>query len=358
MGRDGPHPNGSATFTCLPHIDGFMRRRGWVLVLAVLLTATAAAGCLRDFEDGERSRLRIEDVDVAAPTVTTGKVTLDVAPTLVNRGGETGTINVTVKAYDDQTGLLVDTATTSLGTVPEEVTREPTLTVETPREHGVRLRVEIHEDDQLVQTGQVTVSNLGGLQPTVHDTPLGVGQMDFLVRDVSGGNGSAQDVRIETSVYLTNEGEEASDPVRMQAKAREAETSLLGDETWVSVPTVAPGATHVASVNLTVPDQHNYIVQVALWDGDFILERGRGTVQLLPQEIQQEGEEIVVSDPDVRDFVREDEDRRRESGADRDVSDGADGSEAAGAPGPGVGLAAAALAAGAAAATRLGGREP
>lgn len=333
-----------------------MPRRRWVLILAVLLAATAA-GCLRDFEDPqERSRLSIADVDVAAPKVTTGTVTLDVSPTLVNGGDETGEVNITIKAYDGQTGLLQDRTSVSLGTVPEETTVSPTLTVEVPREHGARIRVEVHESDQLRQTGRVTVSNLAGLDSTVHDTPLGIGEMDFLVRGVSGGNGSNQEVRIETRVYLTNEGDGASDPVRMQVRAREADTSLLGDEAWTRVPAVPPEATRLASVNLTVPDEHNYVVQVALWQDDFVLERGRGIVQLLPREVQQEGEEIVVSDPDVEDFVQPGADRG--AGGDRGAGDAPDGGGQGAAPGPGTALAAAAVLAAALLARARRGGDP
>jgi hypothetical protein len=299
-------------------------------VAALIVLALAAAGCLKDVDADPEARLLVEDVDVAAAEVTAGQVRIEVTPTLRNRGGP-GSANMTVKAFDTATGLRIARNTTTVQGIPEDGTATPSVLLDVPREDGVRVEVDLGSSDRVRQTARVTVSNLEGLSPTVHSTPLTVGKMDFVVRDVTGGNGS-QDVRIETRIYLTNEGGEASDTVRLQAKAREANTSLLGDENWTSVGTVQPGATRIVPVNLTVPDGHNYRVEVALWRDDFVLERGRGAVQLLPTEIREKGTEVEVSDPDVRDFQRDDE---------REAGEGAR-ADGAGVPGPGAGLVAAA----------------
>lgn len=323
-----------------------------LLVLSLAVLAVAASGCLRDVDAEPESRLAVEDVDVEATRVTTGRVALEVTPTLLNRGGPSGQVNVTVKAYDKATGLLLTTNRTTVASIPADATRSPSLGIEVPRKNGVRIEVELGPTQRIRKVARLTVSNLAGLSPTVHDTPLSIGTMDFVVREVTGSEANGtQRVRIETRIYLTNEGADASEPLRVQVKAREANTSLLGDENWTDVGSVVPGATRIVPVNLTVPDGHNYRVEVALWRDSFVLERGRDAVQLLPTSLREAGTELQVSDPNVRRF----EDPPGGRGDDR-PDDGGAPAGGAGVPGPGAMMVAAA-AAGAALLVRRGGRR-
>lgn len=278
-----------------------MRWLALVLVVSMLLPA---AGCIRDFDERERdNRVRLRSIDVAAPRVTTGSVELAINSTLDNRGADSDPIQVKVKAFDERTGFLEATKIAPNRTIEEDKTVSIQVTMDLPRRSGYRIEVEVYEAGQIVETGRVVVRNVTSLEPTVHETSVAITTMEFLVRNVSSSR-----VLIETEVYLTNEGTRDSTPLRMQVKARDADTGLLADQVWTEVGSIPPDETRIRSVDLDVPDEHNYVVDVLLWDGNLSVEQGQGTVQLLPTMTKKADEEIQVTDPEIEDFLGEDRD--------------------------------------------------
>lgn len=276
-----------------------------ILVVLVLASLVVTPGCLRDFE--EPSRIRIRGIDVAAPTVASGRATLEVTTTLDNAGGASAPLRLEVKAYSTQTGLRVARNATDVGSLDGETTQEVRTRLEVPRRDGVRIEVVLFEEDQATRTGRVTVDNVGALEPNLRSTGLSIRSIDFHVEEVGPGNDSRR-VRIDARVYVTQEGSARSGTVEMQVKAREVSTDLIADERRRDVGDVGPEETRIFPVTLDVPDGFNYEVEAVLWDGAFIVERGSGHVQLLPERTVQEGEEIVVSDPDLRDLQSPDRD--------------------------------------------------
>lgn len=264
------------------------------LLLAVL--PLLAAGCLREFE--EPNFLRIVSIDAAAPRVSSGAALLVVHVTLDNGGGASGPVRVAAKAFDLSTGLLARVNDTSLGSVAKDRSVPLALGLEVPRQSGYRVEVVVYEDDRIAQTGQLTVSNVGALQPNLFDTGLRIGAMDFIVRNVTG-----RGVDIQAGVYVTDEGIAASRPLRMQLKAREVTTGLVSDEAWVDVPGVGAEETRIVSAVLQVPGGYNYEVEAVLWD-DIMVGRGTGKVQLLPTFTKDTSQELMVTRPEIRDFVR------------------------------------------------------
>jgi len=101
--------------------------------------------------------------------------------------------------------------------------------------------------------------------------------MDFRVKKVEGGK-----VLVESDIYLTNEGRETSKDFRMLVKVREMDAGLLADKIWTRTGEIKPEATIIQTVNLTMPDQYNYVVEVLIWNNDTIVERGEGYIQLSP----------------------------------------------------------------------------
>lgn len=297
-------------------------------VVAVLLVLSLTlTGCLRDMQEpGPSNRLDLRGIDVAAPHVSSGSVRLEVNTTLDNAEADSEPIRLVVKAFDSQTGFLVRTETTPNRTLGEDTTRSLTVELDVPRRSGYRIEVQVYEGGRLVETGQVTVRNLAALEPTAHETALAIQTMEFMVRNVSDAR-----VRIETQVYLTNEGSDVSRELRMQVKARDVQTGLLADERYVPVPRIPAEETHILPVDLEVPDRHNYRVEAVLWDGNLTVERGQGAVQLLPTMRVNASEDIVVSEPRIEDFVRSGDHR-----GDRAIGDRDERSETAETPGPGA----------------------
>lgn len=268
--------------------------RPWIV--AVFALAVLMPGCLRDFDEPRANFLNLVKIDVSAPTVTSGSVVLAVNATLDNTESESGEVRLVVKAYDTATSLLVVTNETTVGKIAKDKTITSTTRIVVPRASGYNLDIAVYQDDQLVQAGQVSVWNVGGLQPNRFDTGLSIGQIDFLVQNVT------DRIHIEAKVYITNEARAVAKELRMQVKAREISTGLLSDEETTTVAGILPEETRVFSVNLTVPNRYNYEIEVVLWDGNFVVERGSGHVQLLPTFTKPKDEELVVSQPNITDF--------------------------------------------------------
>jgi hypothetical protein len=101
--------------------------------------------------------------------------------------------------------------------------------------------------------------------------------MDVKVKKVEDGK-----VLVESDIYITNEGRETSSDFLMLVKVREMDAGLLADKVWTQTDEIKPEATVIRSVNLTMPDQYNYIVEVLIWNNDTIVRRGEGYIQLNP----------------------------------------------------------------------------
>ena len=243
--------------------------------------------------------MRISGIDVAAPVVTSGHVDLLVAVTLDNSGGNSPPVELQVKAFDTATQLLVTSNETGVGAIPKDKTQVVELGLRVPRTSSYRLEVLISEDGRVVQEGSVQLGQVALLERNLFDTGLAISEMDFLVRNVSGSR-----VTIEAKIYVTNEGSEPSKQLRMQVKAREISTGLLADEADAELSSIGPEETETAEVQLAVPSGYNYEVEAVVWDGEYIVERGSGAVQLLPTFTKPKNEELIVSSPKLDDFVR------------------------------------------------------
>lgn len=255
------------------------------------------SGCLNDFDD-QGHVLSIHAIDVAAPVVRSGTIDLVVTVTIDNAGGRSGDVALHVKAVRTDTGLLEDETTHAIGMLPKDTTQPTEVGFTLPRDTGYRFDVALLEDGQISRSRAVTVGHLGGLPANLHETGMQVAAMDFLIESVG------ERVTVQADIYLTNEGSEASKAIRMQVKARDLATSLLADIVWVDLASAPPEETHRHPVSLDVPAQRNYEMEAVLWDGDFIVGRGIGYVQLLPTIQVPKGEEIVVQAPNLDDFVR------------------------------------------------------
>ncbi|HET6398828.1 MAG TPA: hypothetical protein VFH47_04675 [Candidatus Thermoplasmatota archaeon] len=265
-----------------------------VAVVLALSCAALLGGCT-DFEEGPaRNQVGIIRVDVAAPVVTAGTVQLDVQVTLDNVAARSGQLNLTVKAFDTTTGMLVATVPRPVGEMPKDRSKTVSIPVTVSRDASYRIEVLLHQDDRLVQRAQVQASNLRNLEPTEYDTGLRIDAIDVQVQDVKDGRAT-----LRCPVYLTNEAGAASRALRLQVKAREVSTGLIADEEWVDVASIGPDRTRPVNVVLQVPDDFNYELQAFLWDGDVIVERGTGRVQLLPTYTEPQGQRVTVTNPDI-----------------------------------------------------------
>lgn len=271
-------------------------RAVWLLALVLPL-----AGCLNEYEDPHA--LRIVGIDLQPARIHASDLVLNVTTGLDNRGGgATGDLKLVAKAYSDEKGFLLAEETRNVGSRPGDTTRDVSIQLQVPREGSVRVEVTVFEDELGQQSASVTAWNLHTLEPEVVDTGLRISDMDFLVRGVER-FGNATRATIQADLYLSNEGSDVSENLRMQVKAREVATRLVADVQWVETGGVLTSTTVIRSVNLTVPDNYNYVFEILTWKGDVIVARSEGIVQLAPTFERPKDTQVTTSDPDVRDFI-------------------------------------------------------
>jgi MYXO-CTERM domain-containing protein len=68
---------------------------------------------------------------------------------------------------------------------------------------------------------------------------------------------------------------------------------------------MGPETTTIRGVELSVPDQYNYVVEVLLWRDQVIMKRGEGTVLLRPGSTLAAGEYFVTKSIETSKFVAE-----------------------------------------------------
>lgn len=286
-------------------------------VLFALVAPLALGGCLNQFEDPHH--VRIVNVDLQPDTVLSQDVLLNVTATLDNRGGgASGGIRLGVKAYSEESGFLVAENETQVGVIAGDTTRPVSLGLKVPRLGNVRVDVTVFEDEQGKERASISARNLGALEPGVLDTGLRVRDMDFLVQNVTS-EGNRTQARIQTDLYVTNEGRDASENLRVQVKAREVSTRLVADVAWIETSSVPTGSTIIRSTNLTVADGYNYAIEVLTWRGDgrsascgdaaadgcggIVVARNEGIVQLAPTFTRSKDMEVITTNPNVNDFL-------------------------------------------------------
>jgi hypothetical protein len=265
----------------------------------VFLLAPLLAGCT-DFDEDRVNYVFVQGIDVSAPEVGSGRIVLLVNTTIDNSMAPSGDLRLLTKAFDLSTGLLVEQVETPVEPLDDEETRIVSSRLDLVRAPGYRLSVDLYQDDKVVRGATLDVSNLDSLEPNLYDTGLRIAAMDFEVLDTGG---SRNHTTVRATVYLTNEGREGSRPLSLQLKAREVSTSLLAAQVWASVGSVSLDATRAYNATLSLPGGYNYAVEAVLWDGDIIVERGVGHVQFAPTSVVNPGQQVVVTRPNLEDFV-------------------------------------------------------
>jgi len=269
----------------------------WQILCLLLLLCMGAlgAGCLKE------SQLGVLGIDVAAEQVLSGAVTLNVTTTVENQYGyPSGPATVQLKAYHLGTGLLVAERTDPAGTLERGAARRVSQTIVLPREGSYRIAVVIFEGEARKASGEITVKNLEQLPADAYLTGIEIQDIDFIVKAVDGRRAS-----IQADVYFTNKGAETSGTYDVEVRARELDARLIADKKWTSVGNIAPDATLIQGVTLSVPDQYNYVVEVLLWKDQVIVKRGEGRVLLRPGTTLGEGERFLSRSIETTQFIAE-----------------------------------------------------
>lgn len=244
--------------------------------ILVIIAFTFGSGCVKNFE--EESYYNVRDMDISAERIGAAFVDLNVTTYIEKSQGDSAkNTSLLLKAYSRESGLLETQKEIKLGVLKKGDTKSVSEVLTLPKTGGYDLHSVLFEENVQKGDGEIKVYNLDALPAEVQETGLEIPEMDFRVKEVKGGK-----VLVENDIYLTNEGRENSKDFRMLVKVREMDAGLLADKVWTRTGEISPEATVIQSVNLTMPDQYNYIVEVLIWNNDTIVERGEGYIQLNP----------------------------------------------------------------------------
>lgn len=245
--------------------------------MSIILLFASGSGCIRSFE--EESYYNIRDMDISADRAGTSFVDLNVTTYVEKYQGDTEkNTSLLLKVYSRESGLLEVQEEVKLGKLKKGETKAVSQSLSLPKTGGYNIRSVLFEEDTQKGSGEINVYNLDFLPADVQDIGLEISEMDFRVRKVED-----KKVLIESDLYLTNEGKKTSQDLRMLVKVREMDAGLLADKVWIRTGEIKPETTVIRSVNLTMPDQYNYVVEVLIWNNDTIVRRGEDYIQLNPE---------------------------------------------------------------------------
>lgn len=330
------------------HLD--VNRSKTLLVAAlgiVLLTAVAAAllpGAIADRDD----QLRPGYLDYSQSNVQAGNVTGETVELLVEslieheRGGPARNVTVVHRAIDDDSGLLVETARSSLGTLDGEREYAPTTPLVVPREGAYEIQTAIYVDGQRRQQGRQTVQGVGTLIPEyartnvvfgAFSTPMtDIPPIPYFVEDASGDR-----TTLTLLPFLTNTGDQPEEGLELVVQARQADSNIVADRTVAEIEPIAPGRTAQPSVQVSVPDDYNYEL-------DAMLRRDGVVVGSVSMSASLDPTEEVEDDVTRRDVGLETSDFETDRPRSADSPDDGDRSASDGTSGPGFGPVAALVA--------------
>jgi PGF-CTERM protein len=258
--------------------------------VVVLLAAVGAAALVSGFvadpgPDEPPARLDVAETTLAAGDVTGETATLDVTTYVSHRGGPAENVTVVVRATDAESGLVADSTNRELGTVRNDGEREVSLSVTVPREGGYEVATILYVDGQRVDMATASVSGVGALKPPRVRTSVAFHEfpdrpsVEYRIASADGDR-----VTLDVTSYLTNGGDDPESGLRLVVTARHADAYVVADRAETTVGTVGPGLTVSPEVQVSVPDDNNYYLDVTLWRDGVILESTRAAANLDPQE--------------------------------------------------------------------------
>ncbi|TQD28321.1 hypothetical protein [Methanolobus vulcani] len=271
------------------------------LILLIVLVSATSSGCLRDFDEQESSYLGIRDVELSADSVKSTYVWLNVTTYVENMGADSDSnATVVLKVFNKNTGLLEKKQEERIGPIEQWETKAVSQSISLLKSEDYRISTSIMDDGKLSFERKMTLSGLDTLQSDMQDTGIQIETIDFLVRETS-----SKGVVIQNDIYLKNEGLETSEDYRILIKAREMDARLVADKEWTSSGEIEPEETAIRSVNLTVPDGYNYVVEISVWDGNTIVKTDEDYVQLNPEKVIDRDQLVQNKNINTADFLME-----------------------------------------------------
>lgn len=259
------------------------------VVVVSAIAVAAVPGALSPDEPGpvRPAVLGIADLNIAPGAVSGDTATLSVETRLDHRGGPAENVTLLLRAVGLDSGLVETTREVDVEPIrgDREVAVVENLTV--PREGGYRIEAVVFVDGDRRASGSKSVRGVESLQPEYARTSVEFHRFSrtdqpSIEYSIAGVEDDRATLRVRT--YLTNEGSESPDGLRLALTARQADSSIVADEAEVSVGEIASGRTATPEAELVVPDGYDYYLDAVLWKDGVIVGSARSVANLDPQE--------------------------------------------------------------------------
>ena len=273
-----------------------------LLILLALISVVALSGCVNKSDENP---LKVTNLEIVPGQIMTSTIELKVTTYIKN--SDEGTTakssqntSLLLKATSSDRDFLVNQTTAFIGKIAPEKTVNVTQILTLPKKGGYSLEATLFEEGKEVDRGYRRVYNLESLPADSKAISLRIDGIDFLVRK------AAEDkVVIQSDIYVTNFGAKTSQDYKLMLKATDIDSKLVADKQWSNTGLIAPDETAIRSVNLTVPDRYNYVVDVLIWSNSTIVGQGQDYVQLNATTMLGEKERLTARGTRTGAFVTE-----------------------------------------------------
>jgi len=273
-----------------------------LLVLLALISVAALSGCA---EKSDKNPLSVTNLEIVPGQIKTSTIELLVTTYIKNSDEGTAAkssknTSLLLKATSSDRDFLVNQTTTFIGKIAPDETVNVTSILTLPKKGGYSLEATLFEEGKEVDRGYRTVSHLESLPADSKAISLRIDGIDFLVRKAA-----EEKAVIQSDIYVTNFGAKASQDYELMIKATDIDSKLVADKQWSNTGIIAPDETAIRSVNLTVPDRYNYVVDVLIWSNSTIVGQGQDYVQLNATTMLGEKERLAARGTRTGAFVNE-----------------------------------------------------
>ncbi|WP_049969658.1 DUF7490 domain-containing protein [Haladaptatus cibarius] len=279
-----------------------------IIVLASLLAVVLIPGAIAetDIEDVRASSLQIEDVAIEPGSVSGGTATLAVETRLEHRGGPAENVSVLVRAIHADSGLVETTTRQDVPTIEGEREASVTQNISVERRGDYRIETVVFRDGERIAEGAKEVNGVGTLKPAYAETSVNFHWQDsaseFPPIEYSIADAGDEQTTLNVSSYLTNQGDNPSENVRVVFTARQADSNIVADRVSVPVGEIEAGRTASPSASLSVADDYNYYLDAVLWKDGVVVGSARSAANLDPTERLSVNETNREIDLSVSDF--------------------------------------------------------
>ncbi len=255
-----------------------------ILVTVLIFASVLAGGCLREYET---TSLAINEVDISAEVIDDDTARLNIITYVSNNGKTSGEVEIQAKAYNLGTNLLMADEKISMGNIGKDRTRNGTVELKVPITGNYRIEVTLYEDGGQITSGTATISGLESLLTSPKHSYINIRDVDVAMLS----RGDTTTI-LKVTTFLDNYGRSDSSPLTSLVKLRDAKTNLIGQSGNINVGVVKADTTVVKNIELEVPKDRDYRVEVMIFENDRIITEYGVSLFMAPDS---QGDEDVVT---------------------------------------------------------------